>query len=151
MIMWADQTFCKTLDRPAYSSSSAQITMLYSPGSANVGRSRYVLDAARRRCQGLCVLWACRSRRRAVAREWGVYFTLRQSHCERHTKGYIARAHQLTRWSRRPFDRLSPRRRMQHKATILKASIGPDTRLLHGGAAHRMPSGGAWSLIRGKG
>lgn len=48
--MWVDQTFCKTLDLPAYSSSSAQITMLYSPGSANVGRSRYVLDAARGHC-----------------------------------------------------------------------------------------------------
>lgn len=56
------KTFCRTLDLPAYSSSSAQITMLYSPGSANVGRSRYVLDAARRHCQGFVGMWASADR-----------------------------------------------------------------------------------------
>ena len=30
---------------------------------------------------------------------------------------------------------------MQQEATILTASIGRDTRLLHGGEAHKMPSG----------
>lgn len=64
------KTFCKTLDLPAYSSSSAQITMLYSPGSANVGRSRYVLDAARRHCQGFV---ACGRVQIASRREGGIW------------------------------------------------------------------------------